>query len=173
MPLSHRSFVFVSEMKFHLSLSLPGFPEDWEGRDRELGVSRFGRKFRDHPIQFPGWFFLLGNPPTKLVLCGCFCVYVWFSLTAVDPATPAAQWLIFSLWILNIKPNHHPENFPCIQPALSGPPHTRHWNLDCAIFFSEWVDPQESSIPGFIWLVSCLIGVYFLLFVLFVNTYVH
>ena len=91
-------------MKFHLFLSLPDFPEGWEGGDRELGISKFGWKFWDYPAQFADWYFFLGNSPIRLVVCVCVCVCVYFqclhvnvwpSLTAVDPTIPVAQWFIF------------------------------------------------------------------------------
>lgn len=146
-------------MKFHLSLGLPDFPEGWEGWDRELGISKFERKLRNYPVQFSDWCFLLGDSPTKLVLCGCLLVSMCLSAIISDciltSQFPLYSGSFFSSWILDIKPNQHPENFPCVQQALFGLAHPLDCNLDCVIFFSEWIDPCESRLPDLIWLLSC------------------
>lgn len=89
------------------------------------------------------------------------CDHLWLQLTWQFPLYSGS---FFSSWILNIKPNQHPENFPCVHQALFGLAHPLDCNLDGVIFFSEWIDPCESRLPDLIWLLSCSNEIWLVLF---------
>ena len=96
-------------------------------------------------------------------------VNVWPSLTAVDPTIPVAQWFIFLS--LNIeyytKPTsrklHAPKQL-CLAWLTEG---IGTWTVP------EQMDPYKSSISVLVWLLSCLIGDWVLLFVVFLNTNIY